>query len=181
MRYTLLLRGINVGGKNKVTMADLKADLAGLGFENPISYINSGNLFFDSQEHEKKIRTILTAYFSQSYDFPIPFVLLNSAILQEEVAKLLAWWQDEAAYRRDVLFFLPEANREQIEVEAGSWANDRDLLHFGQKAFLYRNSDQADYIKSNYHKKLLKSSFYKSLTIRNGKTFQKILELADTS
>ena len=162
-------------------MADLKADLAGLGFENPISYINSGNLFFDSQEHEKKIRPILTAYFSQSYDFPIPFVLLNSAILQEEVAKLPAWWQDEAAYRRDVLFFLPEANREQIEVEAGSWANDRDLLHFGQKAFLYRNSDQADYIKSNYHKKLLKSSFYKSLTIRNGKTFQKILELADTS
>ncbi|GAD45662.1 hypothetical protein ANG6_0157 [Streptococcus anginosus T5] len=81
MRYTLLLRGINVGGKNKVAMADLKADLAGLGFENPISYINSGNLFFDSQEHEKKIRTILTAYFSQSYDFPIPFVLLSSAIL----------------------------------------------------------------------------------------------------
>ncbi len=65
MRYILLLRGINVGGKkNKVIMSDLKADLAELGFENPISYINSGNLFFDSQEHEEKIRTILTAYFS---------------------------------------------------------------------------------------------------------------------
>ncbi|BAN61375.1 hypothetical protein HMPREF1043_0727 [Streptococcus anginosus subsp. whileyi CCUG 39159] len=97
------------------------------------------------------------------------------------MAKLPAWWQDEAAYRRDVLFFLPEANREQIEVEAGSWANDRVLLHFGQTAFFYRNSDQTDYLKSNYHKKLLKSNFYKSLTIRNGKTFQKILELADTS
>ena len=46
MRYSLLLRGINVGGKNKVVMADLKKDLAGLGFENPVSYINSGNLFF---------------------------------------------------------------------------------------------------------------------------------------
>lgn len=181
MRYILLLRGINVGGKNKVIVSDLKVDLAVLSFDNPVSYINSGALFFDSQEHEEKIREILTAYFSQSYDFPIPFVLLSSAILQEEVAKLPAWWQDEAAYRRDVLFFLPEANREQIEVEAGNWANDRDLLHFGQTAFFYRNSDQADYLKSNYHKKLLKSSFYKSLTIRNGKTFQKILELADTS
>ena len=30
-------------------MSDLKTDLADLGFENPISYINSGNLFFDSQ------------------------------------------------------------------------------------------------------------------------------------
>ena len=37
MRYALLLRGINVGGKNKVVMADLKKDLAGLGFENPVS------------------------------------------------------------------------------------------------------------------------------------------------
>ena len=49
MRYALLLRGINVGGKNKVVMADLKKDLAGLGFENPVSYINSGNLFFDRE------------------------------------------------------------------------------------------------------------------------------------
>ena len=32
-------------------MADLKKDLAGLGFENPVSYINSGNLFFDSEGH----------------------------------------------------------------------------------------------------------------------------------
>ena len=38
MRYVLLLRGINVGGKNKVVMADLKADLVELGFQNPVSY-----------------------------------------------------------------------------------------------------------------------------------------------
>lgn len=81
MRYILLLRGINVGGKNKVIVSNLKVDLAELGFDNPVSYINSGDLFFDSQEHEEKIRKILTAYFSQSYDFPIPFVLLSSAIL----------------------------------------------------------------------------------------------------
>ncbi|UGQ07975.1 hypothetical protein LPZ00_001097 [Streptococcus anginosus] len=97
------------------------------------------------------------------------------------MAKLPAWWQDEAAYRRDVRFYLPKASREQIEEEARTWANDRELLHFGQTAFFYRNSDQTDYLKFNYHKKLLKSSFYKSLTIRNVKIFQKILELADTS
>ena len=42
MRYALLLRGINVGGKNKVVMGDLKKDLAELGFENPVSYIKIG-------------------------------------------------------------------------------------------------------------------------------------------
>ena len=181
MRFALLLRGINVGGKNRVVMADLKKDLARLGFENPVSYINSGNLFFDSEEQEERIREILTDYFSQSYDFPLPFVLVSSAMLEKETANLPSWWQDETAFRRDVLFYLSETDRESVQELAGSWANDKELLHFGQTAFFYRNSDQADYLKSNYYKKLLKSSFYKSLTIRNGKTFQKILELADTS
>ncbi len=50
MIYILLLRGINVGGKNKVSMSDLKKLLLGVGFEDVDSYINSGNLFFASVE-----------------------------------------------------------------------------------------------------------------------------------
>ena len=179
MRYALLLRGINVGGKNKVVMADLKKDLAGLGFENPVSYINSGNIFFDSEEQEERIQKILSAYFSQSYDFRLPFVLVSSAMLQKESANLPVWWQDETAFRRDVLFYLPETDRETVQELAGNCANDKEKLHFGQTAFFYSNADQADYLKSNYHKKLLKSSFYKQLTIRNGRTFQKIVELVN--
>ena len=49
MRYVLLLRGINVGGKNKVSMDDLKKSLSDAGFEDVSSYINSGNLFFSSE------------------------------------------------------------------------------------------------------------------------------------
>ena len=48
MVYVLLLRGINVGGKNKVSMGDLKKTLSDNGFEDVDSYINSGNLFFRS-------------------------------------------------------------------------------------------------------------------------------------
>ena len=64
-----------------------------------------------------------------------------------------------------------------IEAETATWANDREQLHFGRTAFFYCNHNQADYLTSNYHKKLLKARFYKQLTIRNGKTFQKIIEL----
>ena len=46
MRYVLLLRGVNVGGKNKVVMSELKELLRGEGFSDVDSYINSGNLFF---------------------------------------------------------------------------------------------------------------------------------------
>ena len=50
MRYILLLRGINVGGKNKVSMSELKEALLNEGFIDVDSYINSGNLFFSSEE-----------------------------------------------------------------------------------------------------------------------------------
>ena len=68
MRYALLLRGINVGGKNKVGMNHLKADLMELGFSNVVSYINSGNLFFDSTEPEEVIRCRLKRYFDATYE-----------------------------------------------------------------------------------------------------------------
>lgn len=177
MRYALLLRGINVGGKHKVSMDHLKADLMELGFCNVVSYINSGNLFFDSSEPEEVIQRTLARYCDATYDFPVPFIIISAATLQQEVTQLPSWWQDDTAYRRDALFYLPEADTAAIEAETATWANDREQLHFGRTAFFYCNHNQADYLTSNYHKKLLKAQFYKQLTIRNGKTFQKIIEL----
>ena len=48
-RYALLVRGINVGGKNKVVMAQLRQELTELGLEKVETYINSGNIFFTSR------------------------------------------------------------------------------------------------------------------------------------
>jgi uncharacterized protein (DUF1697 family) len=47
-RYLALLRGINVGGHNKVAMADLRELAAGLGYTDIATYIQSGNLLFSS-------------------------------------------------------------------------------------------------------------------------------------
>ncbi len=177
MRYALLLRGINVGGKHTVSMDRLKVDLVELGFRSVVSYINSGNLFFDSSEPEEAIQRTLAHYFDAAYDFPVPSIIISAATLQQEVARLPSWWQDDTAYRRDALFYLLDADKTSIEAEAATWANSREQLYFGRTAFFYCNHHQADYLTSNYHKKLLKARFYKQLTIRNGKTFQKIIEL----
>ena len=48
--YLALLRGINVGGKNKVPMAELKACFEELGCENVRTYIASGNVMFESNK-----------------------------------------------------------------------------------------------------------------------------------
>lgn len=49
-RYVALLRGINISGKNKVVMAELKKGIESLKFENVKTYLNSGNVIFSSQE-----------------------------------------------------------------------------------------------------------------------------------
>ena len=48
-RYVALLRGINISGKNKVVMAELKKEIESLMFENVKTYLNSGNVIFSSQ------------------------------------------------------------------------------------------------------------------------------------
>ena len=45
-RYIALLRGINVGGKNKISMKELKAGFEELGFRDVVTYLNSGNVIF---------------------------------------------------------------------------------------------------------------------------------------
>lgn len=54
MRYIALLRGINVGGNSMMKMDELKAVFAECGFENVKSYINSGNIAFDSSRNSEK-------------------------------------------------------------------------------------------------------------------------------
>ncbi len=54
MKYLLLLRGINVGGHSRVAMQELKLALTNVGFNRVTSYINSGNLIFESTLSQQK-------------------------------------------------------------------------------------------------------------------------------
>lgn len=51
-----LLRGINVGRKNKVSIAELKDLISRLGYENVITYINSGNIIFDANDNKETVK-----------------------------------------------------------------------------------------------------------------------------
>ena len=92
MRYVLLLRGINVGGKNKVVMSELKEFLKRAGFSDVDSYINSGNLFFASDESVENIVLKVEKVLEENYEFVIPFTLLSKDDYLEEMAGLPKWW-----------------------------------------------------------------------------------------
>lgn len=52
MKYIILLRGININGKNKIAMAELKKVLENNDFLNVVTYLNSGNIILESKQHK---------------------------------------------------------------------------------------------------------------------------------
>ncbi|UUX34713.1 DUF1697 domain-containing protein [Fundicoccus culcitae] len=176
MRYVLLLRGINVGGKNKVSMAELKEQLTAAGFENPSSYINSGNLFFDSEDKVENIKETLDALFMRHYDFDVVYSLFSAEALRLEAEQLPAWWQEEMG-RKDVLFFTDEADKQAISASIVEMDLVNEIVHFGSLGIFWGKYDEDEFLKTAYHKQLIKQPYYKRVTIRNGKTFEKLVGL----
>lgn len=176
MRYVLLLRGINVGGKNKVNMTDLKSILNGFGFLNVKSYINSGNLFFDSELKQEKIVEILSDILEENYDFKINFSILSKDEFNNDYNNLPKWWHDDLA-RKDVLFFNIGLEKNDVKKYIDQLELNNEIVHYGKNAIFWGKYDEENYLNTSYHKHLLKAPFYKEVTIRNGKTYNKIHDM----
>lgn len=135
MKYVLLLRGINVGGRNKVSMADLKDAITGLGYENVITYINSGNIIFNSTENigvvNDKISQILN-----SYPFKINKVILTKQEYIEELKNLPSWWNDDF-YRKDVLFYSEDIDFSSIKERINNMPLNEENVYFGKRAVFW--------------------------------------------
>ena len=172
-RFALLVRGINVGGKNKVVMAQLRQELTGLGLENVETYINSGNIFFDTSMPRTQLVESLQDFFKEHYPFIRYFSLLSQEDYEEELRTLPEWWFQEMA-RKDVLFYTVGLDIKQVIEKVESMKLGDELLHFGKLGIFWGKFSEETYSKTAYHKYLLKMPFYRNITIRNAKTFDKI-------
>ena len=173
IRYALLVRGINVGGKNKVVMAQLRQELMELGLENVETYINSGNIFFNSIVPRTKLIEKLQAFFERRYPFIQSFSLLSNQDYEKELRNLPDWWNHEMA-RKDVLFYTEGVDVDQAIEKVKSLELVDEVLHFGKLGIFWGKLSEANYSKTAYHKHLLKMPFYHNITIRNANTFDKI-------
>lgn len=173
MRYSLLLRGVNVGGNHKVPMADLRAYLSQIGLVDVTSYINSGNLFFSSDLALAQLRQLIWRCLKKYYPFITAFALISRDAYHRETENLPKWWWEDLA-RKDVLFYTDIRQKEEIETVISQLTLRDELVYFGETAIFWGKCQEASYLKTAYHKELAKQPFYRSLTIRNHKTFAKL-------
>jgi uncharacterized protein (DUF1697 family) len=121
-RYIALLRGINISGKNKLGMTELKKECEKLGFMEVVTYLNSGNIIFSSPiEATEDLSFKIKAMIQQVFGLAIPVYVL----LQEELQELLAyapdWWgsENKASYD-NLIFILPPLSYEELYAEIGA-------------------------------------------------------------
>ena len=84
--WAALLRAVNVGGNNKLPMAELKGLCEGLGLVRVQTYIASGNVVFASERGEADLRGALEAAILQRYAKPLGILVRSAAELAEVVA-----------------------------------------------------------------------------------------------
>ncbi len=82
-----ILRGINVGGKRKILMTDLKLLCETLGWKNVKTYIQSGNLIFTSEVENSKLENMLEKAITEKYGFDVPVIIRNADELKTTIDK----------------------------------------------------------------------------------------------
>ena len=175
MEYVALLRGINVGGNNKVVMSELREQIAAEGFTNVRSYINSGNLLFEAgaDAPREDVTQAVEDLLARRYDFPIRLALLTAQDYVAELRNLPDWWHGEVA-RRDALFYTRGLDRSHVRERIEAMELGDEAVHFGEHAVFWGKFDEKSFLKTAYHKRLLREDFYRQVTIRSGSTVEKI-------
>lgn len=71
-KYIVLLRGVNVSGKNKLPMKDLREALNSLGFQNVQTYIQSGNIVLDSTKSKQEVEEMVSHAIQNQFGYEVP-------------------------------------------------------------------------------------------------------------
>jgi uncharacterized protein (DUF1697 family) len=123
-RYVALLRGINVGGRNKVAMADLRAAFESAGHRSVATYIQSGNVLFETDAPRRSMENDVEAMLERRVGFPVVVVIRSQQQLGRVVDEAPAGFgTDPAGYHSDVVFLrsplTPTRAMRVVELRAG--------------------------------------------------------------
>jgi uncharacterized protein (DUF1697 family) len=177
-RYVALLRGINVGGKNLIPMAALKACFEDQGFEDVRTYIQSGNVVFTSPtSNQAELARRVERMLASAFDYEASVVLRSRTQMRSIVERAPEGFGAEPArYRYDVVFLKsPLPTRTAIESVLTKEGVDRVWPGTG---VLY-TSKLASRAAQSRLSRIVSLPIYRDMTIRNWNTTTKLLELVE--
>ena len=175
MLSVALLRGINVGGNNKVDMKKLKSAFEALGFANVRTYINTGNVLFEHKKQSSKILAQnIQPFLKKTFGFEINLIVCEEAILQNIAKAIPETWTNNENEKTDVMFLWDGMNDPTV-VERLKINPDVDRVKYVPGALLW-NIKRKDFSKSGMGK-IVGTLLYKQMTVRNVNTVRKLAEI----
>lgn len=178
MRYIALLRGINISGRNKISMPELKTALVEKGFADVKTYLNSGNVIFSDDETDvvklaERIRTIIL----ETFHLEIPVFVIPQDELKCLLSKAPSWWgNDNKDIYDNLIFAIAPHSIETVADKIGEPSAELEKVQiYGNTAFW--SFDRKLYAKTNWWKRTATPGIGEMITIRTANTLRKIAEL----
>lgn len=174
-RYVALLRGINISGKNKISMSELKKGFAEQGFMEVTTYLNSGNVIFSCViDDEAILSNQIKLMIKEKFDLNIPVFV----VLQEKLEELLNhapdWWGDDnKEFYDNLIFMIPPLSYEEFYAVIGNPKEGYEKV-YNYSNVIFWSFVRSDYQKTNWWSKSASLSISDRITIRTANTVRKI-------
>ncbi|WP_405175528.1 DUF1697 domain-containing protein [Paenibacillus sp. FSL H8-0261] len=174
--YIALLRGINVGGNKIIKMLDLKAMFQTLGFENVRTYIQSGNVVFESDEGSESLLTgVIERKIHEVFGFEVSVIIRTLAEMENVIANDPFQLSEPEEFKRWYVTFLPAEPSAEVLDKLRTYENGPDKVRFvGREMYvLYEVSvSQSPLFKVPFDRIL-----GMTLTARNWNTVNKLVTM----
>ena len=172
--YAALLRGVNLGSHNKVSMADLRELFEALGHEDVATYVQSGNVVFKARGGASSVTTAIERRIARDLGLDVAVILRSKTQLARIVAANQFTKKEREPTRLHVTFLAETPPRAAVrELSSGDFAPDS--LHVkGKEVYLHT--------PQGYGRTKLSGPFFEKqlgvvATTRNWRTVTKLAEL----
>lgn len=175
-RYIAFLCGVNISGRNKVIMAELKKGVERLGYEEVKTYLNSGNVIFSSNENDiGSVTKRIVMMIKSQFDLDIPVFVIAKEKLEDILRNAPDWWgnADKEIYD-NLIFIMPPATFADVFNEIGDPKEELEKIQEYKEAIFWSFS-RRNYQKTNWWSKTASASISNKLTIRTASTIMKVV------
>lgn len=173
--FVALLRGVNVGGNNIISMKSLKTSFEKLGFSDVSTYINSGNILFRAKERDaRKLETKIEAMLSREHKLGCKVVVRSFLEMASLIENLPKSWDGDKQWKYNVIFLRHSIDSEKVLESLGPKREIEKVVYYpGTLLWSARISD----LKRTSMDRLSSQKLFQDMTVRNTNTTRKLYEL----
>ena len=173
-KYIAFLRGINISGKNKISMPQLKAEFEALGFTEVATYLNSGNVVFSSETDDTK--TVIEKMIADKFGLAIPVYIIAMEEMKDILSHSPQWWDSgNKEWYDNLIFILSPDTPQEICDMVGEPSEELERIQI-YKNVIFWTFDRKAYQKCNWWKKTAGAGIAQKLTIRTANTVKKLVK-----